>query len=105
MTKCTHYDFIDAVKGILILLVVLGHVIGGQINQIGQGGGRLLQLTVDVIYLFHMPAFFFIAGMVWRDRDEPITSFLAKKFHRLIVPYFFWGFVSLVVYTILEDKF
>jgi len=48
----TRLSFIDAAKGIGILLVVLGHSPG------------LPLFGVVLIYSFHMPLFFFISGFV-----------------------------------------
>ena len=44
---------IDVVKGVLILLVVIGHVLVGPIDE---------HVLRYVIYSFHMPAFFFVSG-------------------------------------------
>lgn len=44
---------IDAVKGVLILLVIIGHVLVGPIDE---------HVVRYVIYSFHMPAFFFVSG-------------------------------------------
>lgn len=49
-------DFIDTIKGLLMILVVLGHVIGSFQD---------CQLNVylrNFIYLFHMPLFVFLSG-------------------------------------------
>ena len=44
-------DYIDRARGVLIILIVIGHV--------WQSGP-----VFDVIYAFHMPAFFIISGML-----------------------------------------
>ena len=43
-------DYLDKAKGILIILVVIGHI--------WQSGP-----VFNIIYAFHMPAFFFISGL------------------------------------------
>lgn len=49
---------IDNAKGILIVLVVLGHYL-----EAFQGwGDQYFRVVLSVIYIFHMPAFIFLAG-------------------------------------------
>lgn len=55
-------DFIDIAKGILIVLVVVGHV--------WQSGP-----VFDTIYAFHMPGFFIIGGMLLGVSDFASTPF------------------------------
>lgn len=66
---------IDALKGVLILLVVLGH--SGIKNT-------------NIVYWFHMPAFFLISGFLFNrtNLDLPIhKNFITKKILNLIIPY------------------
>ena len=90
-------SWIDRWKGILILLVVLGHVAGGGANISVKGSESILLLVRDIIYLFHMPAFFVLAGICWRDSDGWIR-FLKRKSFRLLVPYIIFGVMSWVIY-------
>lgn len=47
----------DSLKGILILLVVLGHAIQGVLSETADSNH-----IYNLIYSFHMPAFFAISG-------------------------------------------
>ena len=87
-------DYIDLLKGIGILLVLCNH-------------GLLQTFYVSV---FHMPLFFFIAGLTfvapqWCD----CRTFLVKKTNRLLVPWVFFSIVSLLaealVGTVGENPF
>jgi acyltransferase len=71
--------FIDTIKGIGIVLVVWGHC----------GGAPL----TNQIYRFHIPLFFFLAGMF--HKQQPLTPFVWHKTQRLLKPYvlFFMGSV------------
>jgi len=71
-------DWIDIMKGIGILCVVAGHIIGG--------------LTTKVVYIFHMPLFFFIGGYLFRERKNQKEYFIDKFIH-LIIPYFAFLFL------------
>lgn len=93
MEKSRHHFFeeITIVKGIAILLVMLGHAI----TQTGQEG-VFLNKVHQVIYSFHMPLFFFASGFLsvrlleardWRSR----ISYIGSRTLRLLIPYFFVG--------------
>ena len=72
----------DNIKGILIILVVLGHVAHPVHNE-----NPVLSAVFDIIYLFHMPLFVFMSGLFAKgayrggklDVDR-ILSFLALGF-------------------------
>lgn len=63
---------IDVAKGIGILSVVIGHIFTGAI--------------VPVIFLWHMPFFFFISGRLFSPRQDAI-GYAASKAKSLLVPY------------------
>lgn len=101
-----HAQWIDSWKGILITLVVLGHVAGGAVHLVPEGLTRdLCQCIYDVIYAFHMPAFFCVAGYAWRPNAESWGQFAFRKARRLLVPYFFWGVFSIVVFSLASCLF
>lgn len=88
----TRISYIDQLKGIAILLVVLGHVIG--YNNCEDS------FLWRFIYSFHMPLFMFISGyvaqMTFRIENfswNEIFSFIIKKFRTLLLPMAAWGIV------------
>lgn len=69
---------IDTLKGALIFLVVLGHILLGTLDE-----NPLRYL----IYSFHMPAFFFISGYllnIEKLKALSIKDFCAKYWHRML---------------------
>lgn len=66
-------EWIDTAKGILIILVVLGHC-------------RTNRIVDMVINSFHMVAFFSLSGITF-NANRPFGEFLRKKSKSLIVPY------------------
>ncbi|PRO86209.1 hypothetical protein C6Y10_03690 [Lactiplantibacillus pentosus] len=87
--------WIDIAKGIGILLVVYGHALGGIMNTSGIGVHNSLTIPYNVIYGFHMPLFFFLAGMFvhnWASR--PVKVALSQKFWSLVIPYFIWTVIT-----------
>lgn len=74
---------IDALKGLAIILVVMGHIIA--FSNLENYSNNIL---FNFIYAFHMPLFFFISGYLVFGRFGPTTgSWIYKKFRQLIIPY------------------
>jgi len=91
-------EYIDAIKGLAIFLMVMGHAIAWNYEDYNticifypeqsinvKVGGVIWQL----IYSFHMPLFFMVSGFLtykvyqWGD----FLSFIKKKFMRLFLPW------------------
>ena len=86
-------EWLDSLKGFAIFLVVVGHVILGYIRaETFTEYQWSLQFVYDVIYSFHMPVFFFVAGYFMHiPLKEGFNKFVKDKFIRLMVPYFTIG--------------
>ncbi|ARK33798.1 acyltransferase family protein [Lactiplantibacillus plantarum] len=87
--------WIDIAKGIGIILVVYGHALGGIMNSNGIGVHNSLTIPYNIIYGFHMPLFFFLAGMFvhnWAKR--PLKVALSQKLRSLVIPYFVWTIIT-----------
>lgn len=72
-------DYIDRAKGILIILVVIGHI--------WQAG-----CVFNVIYAFHMPAFFVISGIllgVTKSWQKGFGRFFRRKLYAFGLPFLF----------------
>ena len=94
-------------RGILALLVILGHVLT-QLDATDEFGYNVLYGFGQVIYSFHMPAFFIVSGFVGIKATECDTvkkkwEFVKNKFLRLMVPYFVMG-VLYLPFRILLSK-
>lgn len=86
--KDNRIDFIDYMKGIGILLVMLQHSIGD-----------IYQPLERFILSFHMPLFFFVGGILWgyRERcDENLLRFMAKRAYSFIFPIIIMGTLGLI---------
>ena len=83
-------DYIDTAKGYLMLAVILGHVL----IVLNPDYSKLYFTSVQAfIYVFHMPAFFMIHGILfdiekWAKR--PLKEFIIKRLQTLIIPYVFF---------------
>jgi fucose 4-O-acetylase-like acetyltransferase len=80
--------FIDLLKAIGIFFVFLGHAPGLNHN------------LVIYIYSFHMPLFFFVAGMFFKTEHltEGFKKYLIRKIRDRLIPYFFFGIITYVVW-------
>lgn len=97
----TYVKEMNILKGIGILLVVLGHSFP---DGVGSENYRFLH---QLIYSFHMPLFFLISGFfakrVYEVTNFQEYSFLVKdKLKRLIVPYFILSFVAIPLKLIMN---
>lgn len=88
MRNKSRLAYIDALKGITIFLVLLGH------------NSPNTYITY-MIYFFHMPLFFFMSGYLSKGREQ-ITKSLYKKAKTLIYPYIMYGCL-IIVYNSLFD--
>lgn len=71
--------WIDIFKGIGILLVVIGHILAEQ---------KVYTPLYNIIYMFHMPLFFFISGYLYKQNNN-IGTHIKDKAIQLLIPYFF----------------
>lgn len=73
---------IDIAKGILIILVVIGHILKGSVF--------ITKTMIRIINAFHMPAFFIISGFLTNGaklKSQPFPAFVKKRAVRLLIPY------------------
>lgn len=69
----TRLEFVDYLKGLCICLIVVGHSLSGD------------SLALRAIYLFHVPAFFFVSGYLFKGR--PFSKSLKRNARALLLPY------------------
>lgn len=73
---------IDIYKGLLIILVVLGH--------------SNFKYSI-IIFWFHMPLFYIVSGFLWKNKHETFGEYIKPKLIRLLIPF--------VIYFILLEVF
>lgn len=78
-------NWIDWGKAFAIYLVVLGHLL----SKDGMEGK-----IHDYIYLFHMPFFFFISGLLFKVKKNNVREVVSRIWHSLIIPYIFLNLLS-----------
>ncbi|MET0251762.1 MAG: acyltransferase [Novosphingobium sp.] len=91
-------DWLDAAKGIGIVLVVLGHAMGGLMDVPGAASNAAMQALFFVVYTFHMPLFFFLAAVLVPRRLEKSPQQFARSLGtRVIYPYLLWSVIQFSV--------
>lgn len=67
-------DYLDNIKGILIMLVCFGHFLFDYQDN------KIVGTVVQIIYLFHMPAFVFVSGYLSKSKNSRSAVSLLKLF-------------------------
>ncbi len=87
--------WIDRARGLGIILVVFGHAVLGLIDANVAPNDPVYRWTVYSIYLFHMPVFFFLAGLVVQSSlNKGPQQFLISKIWTVAYPYVLWSLVQ-----------
>ncbi|MBN2291215.1 MAG: acyltransferase [Pirellulales bacterium] len=100
----------DYVKGMAIVLVVLGHLLFGLGLVDGDAAPQnddltLSRFTVDWIYAFHMQAFFFISGLLsLQSSRRTARDFLAVKLRSIVYPYFLWSIIQILLMLVMAGR-
>ncbi|WP_298237234.1 acyltransferase family protein [uncultured Algibacter sp.] len=82
------YEWVDQARGLGIFLVIYGH------NY---------PFLESYIYSFHMPLFFFIAGMF---HPKNITKYsIVKRAKSILIPYFIWSLLLYIFWLFLGRHF
>lgn len=84
----------DSLKGILIVLVLLGHAIQETLKA-----GCFENHVWNYIYSFHMPAFMAVSGFL-NYRMGVVTKRLSttyRRFQQLMIPFFCWAIIQFVI--------
>ncbi|KPF78550.1 hypothetical protein IP88_03395 [alpha proteobacterium AAP81b] len=87
--------WLDIARGLGIVLVVIGHCLGGLIDSSVGDGAPWLRPVFFAIYTFHMPLFFVAAGVLVDRRlaRDPI-AFRDSLWSSIAWPYFLWSFLQ-----------
>lgn len=95
-------DTLDLLRGIAILIVVIGHAIQANLSQ-----GRSCFIWAQVIVTFEMPLMFLIsgyaAGFSFPSRN-PI-QFIKKKVVRLLIPYLSWEIIHYFIVAVQPNEY
>ena len=90
MKDSKRIQWIDVLRGIGIIIMVMGHVgFGGKFDR--------------WIHSYHMPLFFIVSGFLYDGQAKNLKQFIYRKFRTLLVPYVFFIFINYFAWLILEQ--
>lgn len=102
MPETNHLKHIDSAKGILIIIVVIGHML------------QMPNCPHNYIYVlicsFHMPAFFMISGALFNSEkwhQKGLGAFLKSRFQSLMIPWFFFetqASIFILIFKLLQQQ-
>lgn len=92
---------VDVCKGLLTLLVVLGHCIQyGMGQEYRETDAYFDNFLYRTIYCFHMPAFMIISGYFFANsckKTASIPQMLKKRILSMLIPISSWSVIAAVV--------
>lgn len=91
----------DALKGVLALVVVFGHVL-----QFGVAN-PLEDYVWNVIYSFHMPAFFAVSGfLAYKPKEAKIQwgRVITRRIQQLLIPFVVWSLIDFITHSYNADR-
>lgn len=97
-TRAVRLDWVDALRGFAILLVVIGHSWRGLFSA-GLMPAETFAGPDRAIYAFHMPLFFVLAGLFFvpgLQRAASVRSFARNRVWRLLYPLLLWTYLFIV---------
>lgn len=93
--RATRIGWLDTARGLGMIAVVVGHALGGLIDAPGRAVPAHFRDLFTAIYIFHMPLFFFLSGLlVTRRLDKSRKGFLIDLAIAIAYPYFLWSIVQ-----------
>lgn len=90
MTTPQREIWIDALKGWGMILIVVGHV--WSLSDVPQ--------WYMWIFAFHVPLFFFAAGLTLNPAATPLSQFLRRRLSTVLVPYVVYALLGYVFYLL-----
>lgn len=88
--RAERLSWLDVLKGIGIILVVIGHVYSNR-------------TVFNWLYSFHMPLFFLAAGWVYKEKS--VLTDIKRRIQTIVVPYFSFGLLVLLYWQVIERRF
>lgn len=104
MAKIDRIQWMDAARGLGIILVVFGHVERGLVSS-GIATTAWWQVADYTLYTFHMPLFFMLAGFnVPRPLSRGRSEYLKGKLWTIAYPYFLWSLIQGTILVLLTSS-
>jgi len=102
----TRTDWVDYAKGIGIILVVYGHLLSSGYHAGLAIPKHFFELSDSIVYSFHMPLFFLLAGLFAESslQKRGPWEYLKDKLLRIAYPYFIWSILQVSVEVFFSSQ-
>ena len=97
--------WVDHAKALGIVLVVYGHVLRGLHSAGIPMPETFYRLSDSIVYSFHMPLFFFLAGLFFQQSfaAKGARGLVFSKLDSILYPYVLWSILQGLIEAILAD--
>lgn len=95
--------YLDYLKGIAAIFVVIGHCISYQDSHFGVRAPFWLSMIGVIVSSVHVPMFFLIAGYLCHRK--PYGQFIKQKVIRILIPFFTFSVIKLLFNTIVSSDY
>lgn len=89
LSVVSRVSWIDICRGIAILFVMYAHMLPSDSYRY-------------LFYAFHMPLFFFLSGIVFKEHFKSVWSVIKKSFKTIMIPYFMFAALTYFFWFIKE---
>jgi acyltransferase len=89
LSVTSRVSWVDICRGIAILFVMYAHMLPSDSYRY-------------VFYAFHMPLFFFLSGIVFKEQFGSFFSLIKKSFKQILIPYFLFAALTYLFWFIKE---
>lgn len=95
---------LDIARGVGIILVVIGHVMSPVM-----AGNNAMETAYQILYVFHMPLFFLLAGLVAQKLigggyTSSRLELIKHRATRLMIPYFTWAIIYMPMKMLMKEQ-
>lgn len=99
--------YIDTIKGVAIILVVIGHCIQfGSGADILESGFFFKDTLFKFIYSFHMPLFMLVSGYLYANTTKRNTiQILKRKSKSILLPLIIWQTINICINFLLGQEY
>ena len=102
MAEKKRFDYIDAAKGLAVLLVIFGHTF----RESMRADLAWCDVSYVVVYRFHVSLLFLLSGLGFglaaqRYREQPPLEFLRRKARSLLLPWLSYSVLMYIIFALI----
>lgn len=95
-----YYEEVDILKGIAIILVIIGHAV--IIYPINLHKINWCNYLLEFVSIAHVPLFFLVSGFCFSYRNKTYKDHIKSKIFRIFIPYVVFSLIDLIPRILLQ---